>query len=73
MAACAGGCGPLTATVGLPPLNMPGADDSLMTDLCPDGFCAAAGAMVGNAGLAGEGELLKLNNFFIPLFRIYKA
>ena len=65
-AGAAGGCAPFGADVDGPPAPRVGADDSLITDLCPAALVAAAGAMVGSAGDVGAGAaLLKLNSFFI--------
>jgi hypothetical protein len=41
------------------------AESSLATCLCVVPFCAAVGVIVGSAGLAELGELLKVNNFFM--------
>jgi hypothetical protein len=46
-----------------------GAESSLATCFCAAGFCEAAGMIVGSDWLAGLGELLKLNNFFMLSIR----
>jgi hypothetical protein len=61
--------GALWPLATLVPPKALGAESSLATCLCAAGFCAAAGMIVGSVWLAGLGELLKLNNFFMLRIR----